>query len=796
VVLGLTHWLQRYLPSNSADLAHAKAEAYDVRTAAETQRTAAARIWPAAARQLPEDGPAGPDRAHTLTTWALHTLDSWRAAMSLPEQWDRLVSAVNGLRDALGSVEQVMSTARAAAGWNADRAQQARVAEAAAQVGGYEEALAVTESHGGIDAAHRAVLGARPNQTEAVLQALAGLLTPLRASPVAPTPAISFLRLAGSNPCPIGDLLPELFDGVDHTGPLDPGRKLCGDELGNFAAFLSARWRANDWMWGRLDAVVSLVDLLVDPRRLYVFATAGIDRGDPAAAEAAAAGLVGELAMLAASPVNDSPAEAIRAEIGALFARPNDLHLLSETRRLLARRLQWEVLEAELPAVMAEREDPPAPDAPRPTPAPLVGTDDPRLAGYRVGRESVYDLSQDRLATIAMRLALVAMRVIKPSGRAGGNRTGTPRLLAIAGRGALLGGLSLVKPVYLGAAFVVAAPRRGRLVLAILTAGVAAAMKRRPGGCPPSDLSASGAVALSSVVVWAAVATVTVAMLVWCAVSLRQEWRRHAAAVPQPLARLLHAPVRREAIATGVLVAGLAASLASRPCAEWQRTALVGAAASLLIWAGGFWMRPAARWVLAAVGATPYLVGAALRSHQTDRGDVLRAQGRDLAATGRDALDLVDAVAKRGWPIVLALAAVVAAQVLLRWATDPGETKPVPRLLSPRWGAALTIAGLWLLAFWMVRPETVAAPLSAAAATRMPSMGVSGWALLALLVAGSAQTLMITFWNVLPDRPGDRRGTRQPAPATPTAASSPPGADLGDAAGAPAPRMHESAMPG
>ena len=41
--------------------------------------------------------------------------------------------------------------------------------------------------------------------------------------------------------------------------------KLAGNELANFSAFLLPEWRSNDWLWGRLDAVPTLVDLLVTP---------------------------------------------------------------------------------------------------------------------------------------------------------------------------------------------------------------------------------------------------------------------------------------------------------------------------------------------------------------------------------------------------------------------------------------------------------------------------------------------------------------------------------------------------
>ena len=48
----------------------------------------------------------------------------------------------------------------------------------------------------------------------------------------------------------------------------DPGSKLAGNQMHNFAAFLYRSWRANDWMWGQADAAATLVDLVLDPARL------------------------------------------------------------------------------------------------------------------------------------------------------------------------------------------------------------------------------------------------------------------------------------------------------------------------------------------------------------------------------------------------------------------------------------------------------------------------------------------------------------------------------------------------
>ena len=54
---------------------------------------------------------------------------------------------------------------------------------------------------------------------------------------------------------------------------LNPGRstavsKLTGMQVYHFGAFFKSSWRANDWMWGRLDGAGWLVHVLLDPRRI------------------------------------------------------------------------------------------------------------------------------------------------------------------------------------------------------------------------------------------------------------------------------------------------------------------------------------------------------------------------------------------------------------------------------------------------------------------------------------------------------------------------------------------------
>lgn len=53
----------------------------------------------------------------------------------------------------------------------------------------------------------------------------------------------------------------------DSTCWNSPEQKLTGLALGHFAGFYRRSWRVNDFMWGRLDAAVRVVDLLVAPGR-------------------------------------------------------------------------------------------------------------------------------------------------------------------------------------------------------------------------------------------------------------------------------------------------------------------------------------------------------------------------------------------------------------------------------------------------------------------------------------------------------------------------------------------------
>ena len=60
---------------------------------------------------------------------------------------------------------------------------------------------------------------------------------------------------------------PRRKDGSESPCPDSPEDKLAGIRLGHFAAFYRRAWRANDYMWGRLDASARIVEMLVDHKR-------------------------------------------------------------------------------------------------------------------------------------------------------------------------------------------------------------------------------------------------------------------------------------------------------------------------------------------------------------------------------------------------------------------------------------------------------------------------------------------------------------------------------------------------
>jgi patatin-related protein len=80
--------------------------------------------------------------------------------------------------------------------------------------------------------------------------------------------------------------------------------KLTGMQLQHFGAFYKSSWRANDWMWGRIDGAGWLVNLLLDPQRLLEVA-----RSRGIAAGARVDSLMTDLVELAGDIPNSLPTD-------------------------------------------------------------------------------------------------------------------------------------------------------------------------------------------------------------------------------------------------------------------------------------------------------------------------------------------------------------------------------------------------------------------------------------------------------------------------------------------------------
>lgn len=185
-------------------------------------------------------------------------------------------------------------------------------------------------------------------------------------SPRPPLP-MTFFRVSSAVPSPAADTL--------FGRQMDARTKLTGNEVMNFAAFYKASWRANDWMWGRLDTVAAMVNMLVRPdelrRRLEVGAISTDEvlelvrravtelpsQSDGAAGTVGASafqrdGLVTEAWQARLDELWRDNETAVRGELDSLLHDGAAEQRLRVLRRTLMERRQLELLCAELPAVV------------------------------------------------------------------------------------------------------------------------------------------------------------------------------------------------------------------------------------------------------------------------------------------------------------------------------------------------------------------------------------------------------------------------------------------------------------
>jgi hypothetical protein len=134
-------------------------------------------------------------------------------------------------------------------------------------------------------------------------------------------------------------------------GPEEPAQKIAGIQLAHFGAFYKSSWRANDWMWGRVDAVHRLVRILLDPGRLRISSRRYLPgkRAASVAAEIRRIAGTNTDPGLAAELQRMLPAADLEAELDYL---DNDAAVAPESLPLavatLSRRLEGEILAVEL----------------------------------------------------------------------------------------------------------------------------------------------------------------------------------------------------------------------------------------------------------------------------------------------------------------------------------------------------------------------------------------------------------------------------------------------------------------
>ncbi len=174
---------------------------------------------------------------------------------------------------------------------------------------------------------------------EVAIDALAAaevLVGPLRVDALSGSSDICFATVSAANRSPLEDVI---FEGLDDDERVS--RKLSGNQIANFASFLSARWRASDWTWGRLDAAQSIV--------------AAVARRDRAPAHHS----VAELERLFKTPPSGGQqGEWAKRLIDRWDARQADRdrrvtaeNLHEMTVEVMTERLQWEILADEMPVI-------------------------------------------------------------------------------------------------------------------------------------------------------------------------------------------------------------------------------------------------------------------------------------------------------------------------------------------------------------------------------------------------------------------------------------------------------------
>lgn len=234
---------------------------------------------------------------------------------------------------------------------------------------------------------------------------------------------ISFVQLSANAP-----------NTLDPTRSL-PRQKLTGLQLDHFGAFYKRSWKANDWMWGRLDGAYRLVQAVLSPDRLErLIAHRSVDEGralvyewiksiacgdDLGPGSALATHLRGQV---------DSYEQVVKEELLGLGAG-DPPQTLPKSVEWIARRLQLEIASEELPRIVTSLETDEEmggalqPDAAAliasyreivgPAPSPPIPPDQvaPLFDTCRVGEETIEgEVGSDLFADVSSQTLAVAIK--------------------------------------------------------------------------------------------------------------------------------------------------------------------------------------------------------------------------------------------------------------------------------------------------------------------------------------------------------------------------------------------------
>ena len=256
---------------------------------------------------------------------------------------------------------------------------------------------------------------------------LDGLLLPLAAETIASDQSIDFVRVAGNIRTPASDAF------ADETAIAKLGGRVTGVQLRHLGAFFQTSWRTNDFRWGRLDSVPSLLDAILDPQAITALRAWAITATSPLAL------------IVQAANVPD-----------AAESRTADERL----RELLIEHRQAQLLAELLPPTSREGDAPIAPQ----TVAAIAAA--PEFQAWRAENRSLQHLLGTRsLTSTALRVSITGWRVLT------GPLHWFPRFV-----------LWLLRPVVLGLVGVVLAGRRAAAAIALTVCVLAASRAESTSG--------------------------------------------------------------------------------------------------------------------------------------------------------------------------------------------------------------------------------------------------------------------------------------------------------------------------